>query len=135
MCQYASPGDPDSEFDITKKAYEKALELHAARKDWEGILVTSAIALGSLENVPMVGFVVKAIAMIGKALDGMKRHRKQVKEVWEKLQGLRGYLIRLHGRLPHDADTLKRTAEVVLGGLVLIGSIEKPYSGPRPLLR
>lgn len=131
--------DPETEPDILElyvgMTYSQALKMKADKKDWEGVLVTTAAALGSLGSVPFVGVAMKAIAKIGETYDGMKRHKKQIQGILGKIHDLRGYLSRLHGKLPHDAALLRRTAEVLLGGMIVIHFIQKPFDGPRPLYR
>lgn len=139
MTQPSGSSDPESEPDIIElyvgMTYSQALKMEVDKKDWEGIVVTTAAALGSLGSVPYVGVALKAIAKIGETYDGVKRHKKQVQGILEKIHDLRGYLNRLHGKLPHDAALLKRTAEVVLGGMIIIHFVQRPFNGTRPLYR
>jgi hypothetical protein len=139
MLETASAGDPAIEPDILERyvgmTYDEAMRRHADQMDWEGILSTTAAALGKLENVPFAGVALKAISRTVELYDTLKRHKRRLNAVMEKLYDLRSYLERLHGKLPQDEGLLKRTAEVVLGGMVLIHAINKPFDVPRSRFR
>lgn len=114
---------------------DEALKRNAHKMVWKGVLTTVVILLGLLQDVPYAGFAFKAISMISAAIDGVKRHRKQMKRLLNRLQVLKGNLERLHGQLRNDEALLKRIAAVVLGGVVVVHAINKPMCGPRALLR
>lgn len=139
MSDAASTSDLATDSDILElyvgMTYSEALRRNADRRDWEGVLLTTGAVLGTLENVPFAGVALKAISRILAIYDSIKRHKRNMKSLVIKLRDLKGYLERLHGKLPDDEGLLKRTAEVVLGGMVVVHAVNRPFDGPRPLFR